>query len=128
MNLKSGIIEINGEIISPGYTFEDFQKSKFFEDQDGIKIIRIKDTVKIGDNDFIVSFFFRNRILYMLSMICTDLDLSFEEEMKRKQFHDEILKNNDLTPESFFEWGNIKSLYDPKGNVSTINITYNAGL
>ena len=128
MNLKSGIIEINGEIISPGYTFEDFQKSKFFEDQDGIKIIRIKGTVKIGDNDFIVSFFFRNRILYMLSMICTDIDLSFEEEMKRKQFHDEILKNNDLTPESFFEWGNIKSLYDPKGNVSTINITYNAGL
>ena len=29
MNLKSGIIEINGEIVSPGYTFEDFQKSAF---------------------------------------------------------------------------------------------------
>lgn len=128
MNLQSGIIEINGEIISPGYTFDDFQKSKFFEGQDGIKIIRIKETVKIGVNNFIVSFFFRNGILYMLSMICIDIDLSFEEEIKRKQFHDEILKNNDVNPESFFEWGNIKSLYDPKGNVSTINITYNAGL
>ena len=55
MDLKSGLIEINGEIFTPGYTFENFQKS------------------------------------------------------------------------TFFDWGNIKSVYDPKGNVSSINIIYNAG-
>ena len=30
MDLKSGLIEINGEIFTPGYTFENFQKSTFF--------------------------------------------------------------------------------------------------
>lgn len=60
MNLKLEIIEINGEIVSPGYTFDDFQKSAFFDGQDGIRVIRIKDTVKIEDNNYVVSFFFRN--------------------------------------------------------------------
>ena len=126
--LKSGIIEINGKIVSPGYTFEDFQKSAFFDGQDGIRVIRIKDTVTIEDNNYVVSFFFRNKILYMLSIICIDIDIPFSEEIKRKQFHDEILEKNGLSTESFFDWGNIKSVYDPKGNVSSINIIYNAGM
>lgn len=127
MNFKSGIIEINGEIIAPGYTFKDFQKTEFYNGQDGIRIIRINDTVKIDENKFVVNLFFRNKILYMISMICTDEEIPFSEEIKRKQIHDEILRNNGLNSESFFDWGNIKSVYDPKGNVSSINIIYNAG-
>lgn len=128
MNLRSGIIEINGEIITPGYTFEDFQNTAFFEGQDGIKIIRLNGTVRIGENNFITSLFFRNKILYMISMICVDIDLPFSEEIKRKQFHDEILTKNGLDTESYFDWGSIKSVYDPKGNVSSINVIYNAGM
>ena len=30
IDLKTGIIEINGEIIMPGYTFEDFKKTHFY--------------------------------------------------------------------------------------------------
>ena len=127
MDLKSGIIEINGEIFTPGYTFEDFQKSTFFKGQDGVKIIRLNEPVQIGGNNFIISLFFRNKILYMLSMMCVDIDISFSEEIKRKQLHDEILAKNGLSPETFFDWGNIKSIYDSKGNVSSINIIYNAG-
>ena len=113
MDLKSGLIEINGEIFTPGYTFENFQKSTFFEGQDGVRIIRLNKTVQISGNNFITSLFFRNKI--------------FSEEIKRKQFHDAILAKNGLSPETFFDWGNIKSVYDPKGNVSSINIIYNAG-
>lgn len=127
MDLKSGIIKINGEIFAPGYTFEDFQRSTFFEGQDAVRIIRLNDTVKIGGNNFITSLFFRNKILYMLSMMSVDIDIPFSEEIKRKQLHDEILAKNGLSPETFFDWGNIKSVYDPKGNVSSINIIYNAG-
>jgi hypothetical protein len=128
MNLKSGIIEINGEEFCPGYTFEEFKKSIFFDGQDGVKIIRINDAARIKDNNYIVSLFFRNKILYMISMICIDVEFSFSEEFKRKWFHDEILKKSGLSVESFFEWGNIKSIYDPKGNVSSINIIYNVGM
>ena len=66
IDLKTGIIEINGEIIMPGYTFEDFRNTKFYKGQDGIRIIRINDTVQIGKNKFIASFFFRNKVLYMI--------------------------------------------------------------
>ncbi len=128
MNLKSGIIEINGEIFSPGYTFEDFKSSCFYDGQDGVRIIRLKETVQIIENNYAASLFFRNGILYMLSIICTDVEFQFSEEIKRKQLHDSILKKNGLDTESFFEWGNIKSIYDPKGNVSSINIIYNAGM
>ncbi len=127
MDLKSGIIKINGEIFAPGYTFEDFQRSTIFEGQDAVRIIRLNDTVKIGGNNFITSLFFRNKILYMLSMMSVDIDIPFSEEIKRKQLHDEILAKNGLSPETFFDWGNIKSIYDSKGNVSSINIIYNAG-
>lgn len=127
MNFKSGIIEINGETIMPGYTFEDFQNTAFYKGQDGIRIIRINDIVQIGENKFIASLFFRNKILYMVSIICVDIEIPFSEEIKRKTIHDDILKNNGLNPESFFDWGNIKSVYDPKGNVCSINIIYNVG-
>ena len=97
MDLKTGIIEINGEIIMSGYTFEDFRNTKFYKGQDGIRIIRINDTVQIGKNKFIASFFFRNKVLYMISIICVDVEIPFSEEIKRKNIHDNILKNNNLT-------------------------------
>ncbi len=57
IDLKTGIIEINGEIIMPGYTFEDFRNTKFYKGQDGIRIIRINDTVQIGKNKFLLRVF-----------------------------------------------------------------------
>lgn len=88
----------------------------------------MKGTIKLLENNYIASLFFRNNVLYMLSFICIDVEFQFEEEIKRKQFHDSILKKNGLDTESYFEWGNIKSVYDPKGNVSSINIIYNADI
>ena len=47
MDLKSGLIEINGEIFTPGYTFENFQKSTFFEGQDGVlSLIHISEPTR----------------------------------------------------------------------------------
>ena len=54
MNLKSGIIEINGETFSPGYTFEDFKNSSLYYGQDGVRIIRLKEIVKLLENNYIV--------------------------------------------------------------------------
>lgn len=39
MDLKNGVLTVNGEIFSSGYTFEDFKKSIFFDNQDGVRII-----------------------------------------------------------------------------------------
>lgn len=95
MDLKSGLIEINGEIFTPGYTFENFQKSTFFEGQDGVRIIRLNKTVQISGNNFTSSLFFRNKILYMISMVCVDINPSFSwKKLNCKQFHDAILAKN----------------------------------
>ncbi len=124
MSLRSGTIEIRGEVISPGYIFEDFQNSVFYEGQDGVMVIQINDAMQIEGNHYLISFFFRNKVLHLLSLVCIDIDIPFSEELKRKQFHDEILKTKGLDPESAFAWGKIESAYDPKGNVSSINIIY----
>ena len=81
MDLKSGIIKINGEIFAPGYTFEDFQRSTFFEGQDAVRIIRLNKTVQISGNNFITSLFFRNKILYMISMVCVDINPLFRKKL-----------------------------------------------
>ena len=125
MNLKNGEIQINGELFSSGYTFEVFKKSEFYDNQDGIRIINLNGIHCIGNNNFVVSLFFRNYVLYMISMICIDVNISFEDELKRKQLHDDILKKYGVESPAIFDWGNIKSVYDPKGNVSSINIVYN---
>lgn len=127
MDLKSGIIDINGEILSPGYNFEDFKNSSLYSGQDSLRFIRLKGIVKLLENNYIISLLFQNNALYMISLTCIDIELQFSEEIKRKRFHDSILEENGLDTESYFEWGNIKSVYDPKGNVSSINIAYNTG-
>ena len=84
--------------------------------------------LKLAKISLLRVFFFRNKVLHMISIICVDVEIPFSEEIKHKNIHDNILKNNGLAPESFFDWGNIKSVYDPKGNVCSINIIYNAGM
>ncbi len=128
MNINEGIIKIGNETFLPGYTFEDLKKSEFFDNQDGIRIINLKNSQIIDDNKFIVSLFFRKGFLYLISLICIDKDISFKDEPERKKLHDEILTKYGLQSPGVFDWGKIESNYDPKGNVSSINIIYNAGL
>lgn len=124
MNLKQGIIKIGGEKVFPGYTFEDFKKSHFFENQDGIKVIYLKDSHLIGENHFIVSLAFLNNRIYMVSLFCNDYNIDFLEEQKRKEIHDRILADWGLRDCNIFDWGTIKSNFDTKGNVSSVNIVY----
>lgn len=82
---KDGIISLNNNvIISPGYRFEDFKKTLYYNGQDGIKIIYLDSRVIIDKHEYIISLFFRNSVLYMLSLICCDIDFSIEQERERK--------------------------------------------
>ena len=69
--------------------------------------------------------------------MCDDKEFSEEDEYKRKLFHDEILIelykkifHDDILNKLWwkrqmeFSWGKISSDYDPRGNVSSINIVY----
>ncbi len=126
-DLKKGIIEINGEIFKPGYTFEEFKKSVFYKDQDETRFIMLEDEFRIGENKFRGSLVFHNKVLYMISLCCVDIEISFSDMIKRKKTHDDILKKHGLEPETVFDWGIIESGYDNKGGFFDIIIVYNAG-
>ena len=50
--------------------------------------------------------------------------IDFLEEQKRKEIHDRILADWGLRECNIFDWGTIKSNFDTKGNVSSVNIVY----
>lgn len=125
MDFENGIIVIDDEIIKPGYTFSDFCKSSFYSGQDEIKLIYLNGEKEIDDHRFVVSLFFRKEKLYMISLICCDIEYTMETEFRRKKLHDEILSKYCIDNEKEFFWGKVYSEYDNRSNLSSINIIYN---
>ena len=122
MNWKDGKFIIDGEKFYPGYTFEDFKKTHFYNNQDGIRIIKLENMVYIEEHQYIVNLMFENFNLYMIQLYCVDdITLTSEEIIK---VHNKILEEYGLSEENQFEWGNIKSLYDRRSDVSSIAIIY----
>ena len=122
MNWKDGKFIIDGEEFYPGYTFEDFKKTHFYNNQDGIRIIKLENMVYIEEHQYIVNLMFENFNLYMIQLYCVDdITLTSEEIIK---VHNKILEGYGLSEENQFEWGSIKSSYDPRSDVSSIAIIY----
>lgn len=125
MDIRKGIVEIDNElIVKPNFTFEQFKETKFYTNQDDIRIIYLDEPQIIKNRKYIVSLFFRNGKIYMLSLICCDEEYSEKDESKRKDLHDVILQELEVFENSNFEWGEIKSIYDARSNISSINIIY----
>ncbi len=123
--IRDGFISISNKLtIYPGFSFEQFKHTKFYKGQDGIKIIYLDGQQIIDDRKYIVSLFFRNGKIYMVSLICCDKEFSENDEKKRKILHDDILQELGISPEERHSWGKISSAYDDKSNLSSINIVY----
>lgn len=123
MDLFKGEITLGNETFRPGYSFDDFMHSSFYTGQDGIRIIKL-GIQEINSHKFVIRLFFRFGLLFSVSAICIDSCLTAEDENKRKDLHDSILLEHGVRPGSSFWWGKIESNYDPKGNISSIDIVY----
>ncbi len=110
-------------VITSGYSFEQFRDTKYYGNQNPERVFWLKDEFEFHDHVFAASLFFRNEIIYMLSLLCCDKTFSMEEEEKRKDYHDEILRLWAIT-QSEYPWGNVDSAYDPKSNISSIDIIF----
>lgn len=125
IDIKVGRVNTKeGLVIEPFYTFEKFNKTKFYKGQDGIRIIYLDENQTVLERKFIMSLFFRDGVIYIASLICCDVEITELEEVKRKLIHDKILSKIGLSPSEEFKWGKISSDYDSKSNVSSINILY----
>lgn len=125
INLIDGKIKTEeGLLIGPNYTFDEFKSSKFYNGQDGIRIIYLDDKQTLINKKFIISLFFREHKIYMVSFICCDFEFSDSDEPKRKLIHDEILREVGINIGVEYDWGKITSDYDSRSNLSSINIVY----
>lgn len=124
-DIRDGFISISDKLtIYPGFSFEQFKHTKFYKNQDGIKMIYLDGQQIIEDRKYIVSLFFRNGTIYMVSLICCEKEFSENDEKKRKILHDDILNGFGIRSQERYSWGKISSDYDTRSNVSSINIVY----
>lgn len=122
---SNGNIKISNELtIFPGFSFEQFKHTKFYDNQDGVRIIYLKEHQIIKGREYIVSLFFRDKKIYMVSLICCDEEFSENNEEKRKELHDTILNESGLNSHMKYNWGEISSDFDARSNISSINIIY----
>ena len=125
IDVKKGIVKIADDLyISPNYSFAQFKKTSFYNNQDGIRIICLEKQQCIDGTNYLVSVFFRNDKIYMLSLVCCKKQYSEENEKERKALHDEILKKYGVIGKKEFVWGRVSSDYDVRSNFSSINFLY----
>ena len=125
LDINNGVIEISDELtIFPDYSFEQLKNTRFYNNQDGVRIFYLDEQQIIDNRKYIVSLFFRNGKIYMVSLICCEKEFSEKEEDKRKILHDDILNELGINQKMEYSWGKISSDYDARSNVSSINILY----
>jgi hypothetical protein len=126
VNVKNGAIDLgNGTIIDKDYTFEMFKKSFYYNNQDGIRIIDLEGVQLIEGKKYVVSLFFREGLIYMVSLINCDLEIQQKDEYLRKNINDKIIAEICIKNHELYSWGKIISEYDRRSGISSINIYYN---
>lgn len=126
LNTVNGELKINDDlIVQPEFQFDEFKKTKYYGGQDGIKIIYLEKIQKIDTYHYFVNLFFKEKQLYSVSLINCDQNISESNEIDRKTIHDKILSENGIQINVSYNWGKIISEYDPRSNISSIDIFYN---
>lgn len=121
----SGIINLNGNLsIGPNYTFDDFRRTKYYKNDDGIRIIYIEEVQIIDDQPYKINLFFKDGIIYMISLVNCSKSFSEKEEPKRKLLHDRVIEENGIQNGKMYKWGRVLSEYDPRSNLSSIDVFY----
>ena len=125
IDVNNGTFSLDDDlVIAPGYTFGQFRKTKYYAGQNPERAFWLEETFEFHDHSFKVGLFFRGETIYILSLLCCDKPFNMEEEEKRKIYHDGILESWAIA-QSDYPWGRIKSEYDSKSNISSIDVVFN---
>lgn len=123
--IKNGILEISEDLVfSPTFTFEDFTKTKFFDNQKSTGFFYLKESQTIDNRNYHIGISFIDGFLYMILLICCDENYDAKDEANRKILHDKILKEIGINEKFEAAWGHIISKYDQRSNISSIGIYY----
>ena len=92
--IDKGVISLSDDlVITSGYTFDQFRATRYYKGQKPERVFWLDEKFMFQGHSFMVSLFFRSGVIYMLSLLCCDLEFGMEEEKKRKELHDEILQS-----------------------------------
>lgn len=122
---QTGTIVLSQDLIIDGqYTYDCFVKTKYFSHQDPAQLIWIDTPFTLGGHAFLAGLIFRNKCIYMVSLLCIDKEYAMVDEPKRKHLHDFILEEQGINTHAEYAWGRIESNYDSRSNISSIDIRY----
>lgn len=133
IDANTGSIDLSDERITSNLTRKEFlsltmgKQAKIFVQNEPYCSFRIE--AKLGADDFILVLWFEGQTLNRVTLQLSDDrygsswdDWTEENELARKQAHDDWLKAHGLSKQ--YPWGKILSLYDSRGGSSTIEIVY----
>ena len=84
--IDKGVISLSDDlVITSGYTFDQFRATRYYKGQKPERVFWLDEKFMFQGHSFMVSLFFRSGVIYMLSLLCCDLEFGMEEE-KRKSF------------------------------------------
>lgn len=120
LDICNGFLKISDELtIFLGFSFGQFKHTRFYKNQDRVKIIYLDEQQIIDNKKYIVSLFFRNGKIYMVSLICCDKEFSEKDEDKRKILHDDILNELGINQQMEYCWQRTDSKIKEAGNYVT---------
>ena len=126
--IDKGVISLSDDlVITSGYTFDQFRATRYYKGQKPERVFWLDEKFMFQGHSFMVSLFFRSGVIYMLSLLCCDLEFGMEEEKKRKELHDEILQSWGIG-RSDQEWGYVESVYDARSNISSIDLVFSLNI
>ena len=126
--MNKGVISFSDDlVITSGYTFEQFRNTRYYKGQNPERVFWLDEKFMFQGHSFMVGLFFRSGVIYMLSLLCCDMEFGMEEEKKRKELHDEILQSWGIV-QLEHEWGYIKSVYDARSNISSIDLVFSLNI
>lgn len=122
--ISEGMFSFNDIILNKDFSFSDFTKTKYYNNQDSVREIKLEDIQVFENHKFIVTIRFDDDLLSLISLYCVDdnINLDFEHERERKEKHDLILKEWGVQKK--YNWGMIESVYEPRSNAALILIEY----
>ena len=83
-NISKGIISLSDDlVITSGYTFDQFRSTRYYKGQNPERAFWLEEKFMLQGHTFMAGLFFRNGVIYMLSLLCCDLEFGMEEEKKK---------------------------------------------
>lgn len=133
IDIKSGDIYINNSQIklTSSLSEEQFMKTSLYSGGNTKPFYSVKHSVYIANKNFKIALYFLNNKLKEIRLYSEEialgtswLDFSEQKELETKKEHDKWLENVIGKGPFLYSWGEIISVFDKKGGVSSIIIKY----